>query len=827
MLVSRKWLNDFVDIPASLSDEEFGELLTLHTVEVEGFESAEQMLAHIVVGEVESVSKHPNADKLRVCDVNLGDGSAHVVCGGVNLKEGMKVAFGKIGASVRWHGEGDLVELKKTKIRGEVSEGMICAADEIGLGELFPKQHDAEIVDLTHLDARPGMPLVDALELDDTVFDVDNKSMTHRPDLWGHYGMAREVAALLHTPLKAYAPPSIKEGNELSVKVAIDVPEMCSRYMSVAIEGIHIEPSPAWMQKRLLAAGMRPINNIVDITNFVMLELGQPTHAFDFDRLKNDGKSVSIRVRQAEEGEPFTTLDGVERSLGDEMFVVDDGEKSILAGGIMGGANSDVNDKTTRIVFESANFDARTVRRMSQALGLRTDGSSRWEKSQDPNNAEIGLRRLVELTLQICPGARVASNVADVSNFYLEQGPIELSLSFLQKKIGVELSAKQVTDMLTSLGFGVEVGGKKLFGKNEEVTFSVTVPTWRATKDISIPEDLIEEVARIYGYGNIPTTMPKFAIAPAPRNALRETEVAIKKILAYECGYTEVYNYSFVSPEWLGRLGLNTGKHIELDNPLAKDRPLVRRHLLPNMLQNLEENLHRYETVNIFEHGLTYHKEKKGVFAEPVSDAHLPGQESQMIITSVSKGQEQPFYVVADALKRVFGRLHVDYKLHEGEPSKEVKTLYHPGRHAEVKIGGAVVGLVAELHPKVQQEIGIPHRVGILELNIQKIVDHATEFVAYEPLPIYPSVMRDIAFSVEKSISHGDMRKAIGEVDKTIRSVVLFDVYSGEHVKDGEKSVAYRIEYRSEKETLTAEAVEEVHNKVIAALKKKFSVEIR
>lgn len=813
MLVSTNWLKDFVSLPTSLDSEALGLSLTMHSVEIEEVTSFSDMLEHVVLGVVASIEKHPDADKLLVCEVDAGSELVPIVCGGNNLREGMKVALAKVGARVLWHGEGELVELKRTKIRGAESAGMICTSDEIGLLELFPKQSPNEVMDLEHVDAKPGTPLAEVLHLDDTVIDIDNKSMTHRPDLWGHYGMAREIAAIQKQECSEYEPAHIKEGKEVELKASVEDTKLCPRYMAVVVDGITVAPSPQWMQSRLHAAGMRPINNIVDITNYVMLELGQPTHAFDA-RLVDDYHMV---VRKASE-DTFTTLDGEERSLHDQMLMIADQSKALAVAGVMGGQDSEVKEDTTRIIFESANFDATSVRKTSQALGLRTDGSARWEKSLDPHNAELGLRRLVELTLELCPGAKVVSNVVDVSNFELSYGPIEVSLDFITQRIGAEIDVNTVTDILDRLGFCVEV---------DKQTLHVTVPSWRATKDVSIPEDIVEEVARMYGYGDIEPTLPHMSIAPPQENRLRDTLMKMKQTAAFELGFHEVHNYSFVSPELLQKLDMTPEKHIELQNPVAKDRPYVRRSLMPNLLERVEQNLHRNELVALCETGQTFIEEMSGEPLKHGSDELLPKQDTYFGAVYAVKNEETPFFAVSNLARTMLDRLHLSYTIVEGDVKGEHAHFVHPGRYAEIVMQDTVVGRIGELHPKLANQMGIEERVGMLEINVNDVVALGIEKQHYTPLSVYPSVMRDIAFTVPAHATHAEIQQIFLSCDPLLVSVELFDVYQGKGVEDGKKSMAYHLEYRSDEKTLEAAEVDAIHARVSEALQKSVGAELR
>ncbi|MBD3311611.1 MAG: phenylalanine--tRNA ligase subunit beta [Candidatus Magasanikbacteria bacterium] len=816
MYISKNWLKQYVGLPDSLTPEELALQLTMSTVEVEGVENQKQSFENIVVGKVKKTKKHPDADKLLLCTVSDGEKDYSLVCGGSNVREGILVAFAKVGSKVRWHGEGDLVELKKAKIRGEVSEGMICASTEIGLGGMFPLEDEKEILDLTDLKLKPGTQLAEALELDDVVLDIDNKSMTHRPDLWGHYGMAREVAAIHRKKLKKYKPDEIKPGKEMEIKVEVEDKELCPRYMAVALDGVKIGPSPGWLQKRLMAVGIRPINNIVDITNYIMFDLGQPMHAFDSEQITMSSERVSLFVRRAKKGEKFTTLDEKEHELTPDMLVIADDKKPVALAGIMGGENSEVNEKTKAIIFESANFNAINVRRTSTALGLRTDSSARFEKAQDPNNCKLALKKAVELTLELCPEARVVSNVADVADYHLNTGPIELDLEFVKRKIGMEIEKKKIIDILERLGFGV---------KDKKHVLKVTVPTWRATKDVSIPEDLVEEISRIYGYDNIDTELPSFPVIPPERNKLRELERKIKELLVYKFSFTESYNYSFVSPDWLKKLDFNAQKNIELENPLAKDRPLLRRSLLPNLIENLEKNLHFKDNVSMFEVGKIFDVENPGERAAKNGDELLPRQSVMLGLVFSGKNQKTPFYGVSDALVGTLETLGFHIKL--TKKSIGIDLYMHPGRQAEIFVDETSVGEIFELHPTVQKKAGIDYPTAVAEIDLSKLLEFYLEKEDYTKVPEYPSMDRDIAMIVDKSVQHVDLVEAIEGVSDLIVSVELFDVYEGKNIEAGKKSLAYHIVYQSGEKTLKAEEVDKIQAQVEKVLESGFGVEVR
>ena len=857
MKISYQWLGEHIKTESLPSPQAVAKQLTFKTVEVESVTVPGELLEHIVVGKIVSIEKHPNADKLKVCKVEIGKGklekgSLQIVCGGTNIREGMKVALGKIGAKVRWHGQGDLVELKATEIRGVKSFGMICAADEIGLGEMFAKKEEKEIIDLSKWKLGIGAPLVQALGLNDIIFDIDNKSLSNRPDLFGHYGIAREISAIFNVPLRPYNPPAIKKGKDLKLSVKVTDKRLCPRYMAVALGGITVGASPLWLQNRLRAAGLRPINNIVDITNYVMYEIGQPLHAFDFQQSaissddsvrspgqqRRDNQQSAIVVRRAKGGEKFVTLDGKERVLSKDMLMITDGEKNLAVAGVIGGAESGVNQSTTSIIFEAANFDALSVRKTAATLGLRTDSSTRFEKSLDPTQTEAALRRAVEMTLMLCPRARVISNIADASYYHLDRGPIVISEDFVSERVGALIPKKTIIKRLRSLGFRVKEKGKKI---------AVTVPTWRATKDISIAEDLVEEIVRLHGYERISARFPIFSITPPPRNSLHRLERRMKELLAYEFGYTETYNYSFESPEWLARLDEKTETHLELNNPIAKDRPLVREHMIPNLLMNVEANLHRFDRVALFEIGRVFWGKEMGEFADNKKKERLPKQPTLLGLVYAAKGEAQPYFQAAEAMKGVFDRLGVGVTFHkiassrgacpapqinpdtklENKNQKQLWCGIHPHRFAEMRINDKPIGLIGELHPELQERVGIPYRVAMVEVNLNDVVSLLTERARYQPVPKYPDVTRDVAFFIDRDIQHATIAEKIQRADPLIASAELFDVFDGKNLPAGKKSMAYHIVYRSPDRTLTAEEVNLAHGRVVARLEKEFGADIR
>ena len=820
MLISRNWIKKYIKFPDALTSAEIAEKLKLSTVEVEEVKNLAENLENIVVGKILNIANHPDADKLKICQVNVKNEILDIVCGGSNIAVGMLVAVAKNGARVKWHGEGDLITLQSTKIRGVESNGMICASEEIGLGEMFPQKGEKEILDLSKIlkDKQIGEGVDKALGLDDAVFDIDNKSMSNRPDLWGHYGMAREIGALFKKDLKDYETKKIKAGKELDVKVVVQDKKLCPRYMAVAISGIEVKESPEWLKKSLVAVGLRPINNIVDITNYILMDLGQPMHAFDARHLDTIDKTTNgktIVVRHAEDGEKFTTLDGQEYLLDNSMLVIADEEKPVALAGIMGGLNSEIGSDTATVIFESANFDAYTIRHTSNKLGLRTDASARFEKSLDPLNVKLALEKAVALTLELCPKAKVVSNVSDLSNFTISSGPIELNLDFLNRKIGQKIEVKEIIRILTSLGFGVKDKGDHLV---------VNMPSWRTTRDVSIAEDLVEEIVRIYGYDNILSQLPVFPIVPPVINELKEIEKETLDLCVKEFGFNEVYNYSFVSKKQIENLGGDITKYIELDNPLSKEKPYLRRNLILNLLENLEKNIGFEDDIKIVEIGKVFLKENPGLRTKQQGDELLPEQHTWLTGLTATKKVSEPFWEVKKIVERLANIYSVEIELLA--PTK-IKPWQHPGRTAELVLNKEVIGTVFELHPVTAKNFGIDIRVGWLEINLDKFLENLKKhkpIKKYLPISEYPEIIRDVCAVVNNRIKYFEVVLGIKKINPLIKNIELFDVYLK---KDGSKSLAFHIVYGSNQKTLTSAEVENIHQQVLTTLTTEYKLEIR
>lgn len=838
MLLSLNWLKKYVNLASSVTPEEIGAKLNASTVEVEKIKKIGESLDNIVVGKILKISLHPNADKLKLCLVDIGGEKTQIVCGGSNVEENMLVAVAKVGAKVRWHGEGELVELKPIVIRGEKSAGMICASTEIGLGEMFPLKSEKEILNLNGWKIKPGQALSRALDLDDYILEIDNKSLSHRPDLWGHYGMAREMAVLFDKQVKEYkTEKNLKGGSFLGVKnkiklsVNVENTKFCSRYMALAIEGVKVTESPQWLKQSLATIGLKSINNIVDITNYVMLDLGQPLHAFDAMSVSvadNNTTDKNIFVRLAVSGEKIKCLDGNEYELNKNDLVIADEKKALALAGVMGGIDSSIKESTGAVILESANFNASMIRSTSTRLGLRTDSAVRFEKSLDPNLCELALQKAVELIMKLCPEAKIFAKYVDKKDFVLPTGPIEIQTSDWQNKLGIKIDTKKAVNILEKLGFKIKI-------KNKDV-LSVIIPTWRASKDISVPEDILEEIARIYGFNNIPTIAPSFTTVIPPINYLQKISREVLEIMVRELGYTETQNYSFVSLEQIKNLGDDEEKYIELDNPLSKEKPFLRRQLILNLLDNALKGLEYYPELKLVEMGNVYLKEDPGPRTKGNSGDLLPKQDTWMTGVFINKKKEIPFWEVKKTLEALSEKLNLSFNLINNEDSQTItsgvelslKKWMHPGRSANIEVNGKIVGSLYELHPQTKKAFGLETDIGVLELNMNILLEAKNDNkILYKPVPIYPQMERDLAFTLSADITHKKVLEALQSIGEILERVELFDVFTGEKLGVGVKSMAYRLTFYHPERTLTTAEVDKAMYKAIKTLEENFSAKIR
>jgi phenylalanyl-tRNA synthetase beta chain len=702
-----------------------------------------------------------------------------------------------LGAKVKWHGEGEPVVMEKAEIRGVESYGMICASVELGLNNPDEGPHD--ILDLSALKPEVGAEIKDVLKKDDIIFEFDNKSLTHRPDLWGHIGIAREISAITNSkfkPLKVDV--KIPETGE-SIDVKVKDKTLCPRYCGLIFNNIKVEKSPDWLTRRLKATGHGIHNNIVDITNYVMMELGQPLHAFDKALIK-DG----IIVRPAKKNEKIKTLDSKEYNLDETMLVIADHEKPVAVAGIIGGEHSGINENTTSIILESANFNSSSVRRTSTKLGIRTDSVQRFEKGLDPLLAETAIKRAAQLILQICPEAQIAGAITDIQKFNKKPLKITLDLEKAKSKIGAEISAQEMKKILESLEFKVTEKGRKI------KTFIVEVPTFRATKDILIEDDLIEEIARIYGYDNIAPILPNLPTKLPLENTERTKKHRARELFSYGLGFDEVYNYSFYGLTDIKKSLLAESHHLKLQNYLSEEQTHMVTSLAPNILKNLQENVKNFSEIKIYEIGHTYLE--IGEF--------FPLEEKKICGAILIKGKSDKIFYEAKGCIEAFIQ---KFNLSHVAPAKGAKnTPYaHPAKSLTfIDHSGKSLATCFMLHPTVQKNYDLDkYSIAFFEINFTEALKLEETKNSYKHLPKFPSITFDISVAVDKNVEVATLESAIKNTEKDlINDVKLFDIYEGEKIAQDKKAVAFSVTLQALDRTLTDAEMAQTQSKIFTAL---------
>jgi phenylalanyl-tRNA synthetase beta chain len=799
MKISLNWLRDFVNIPKDTDPSKLAQLFTVRTAEVEGVENLSAAFENMVVGQIKEIHPHPDADKLKVTKTSVGMEDKHllqIVCGASNIYEGMYVAVALPGSKVRWHGEGEPVTLEPAKIRGVESFGMICAGDEIGIEE-----KSTGVVDLSAMKPHVGMPLAELLGKDDVILHIDNKSLTHRPDLWGHYGIAREVSAITGEPLKPLVTTVNYPSDTGALKVEVKDKKLCPRYIGVLVENVKIEPSPEHLQKRLKAIGYRPINNIVDATNYIMAEVGQPMHAFDADKIK-DG----IVVRVSRKDEEIVTLDGEKRKLPTKTLVIADSEKAVAIAGVMGGANSEVTQETTRLILESANFHPSSVRKTSVKLGLRTEAVMRFEKSLDPNLADLAMDRLCRLIQEICPSAKITGSKVDVKNFKDKNVVINLNLKKVFSKIGKDIPLEEVNTILTRLGFKIL--------NSSSTRLKVEIPSCRPVKDIEIEDDLVEEIARLHGYENIEPVIPELPIRLPLENKERKLKHYARQVLSWGLGFDEVYNYSFYGKNEIAKSLLPEELHEKMENSLSEDQTHLRVSLVPNMLKVVAHNLKSFDSFKIYEIGRTY---------EDLQE-YFPKEEKKICAVIVKSGSgkqsAEAFYEAKGALEKFLASMRTPpCEMRKGE---SLCTFAHPAKYAGyfLKSDGREVARLFELHPLVLKNFGLEKvAVAAFEVNFSLLASLNPIEQKYRPLPRFPGIEIDVSVMVDKKSEIGGLQKIIAQSNKSlVKDVRLFDSYEGPNLPEGKISFAFKVMLRSDERTLTDAEMKTVQQKIFDGL---------
>ncbi|WP_428909329.1 phenylalanine--tRNA ligase subunit beta [Niallia sp. Krafla_26] len=803
MFVSYKWLQEYVDL-SGISAAELADKITLSGIEVEGVEKKSEGLKGVVIGHVLECEQHPNADKLNKCLVDIGlEEPVQIICGAPNVGKGQKVAVATVGAVLPGN-----FKIKKAKLRGEQSNGMICSLQELGIeSKLVAKEYSTGIFNFPQ-DAKVGEDALEVLGLDDEILEL---SLTpNRADAMSMLGVAYEVAAILGREVKwpeiSASGSSEKASDYISVKV--DAPEDNPLYIAKVVKDVKIGPSPLWMQTRLMNAGIRPHNNVVDITNYILLEYGQPLHAFDYDRLD----SKELVIRRAKDAEKITTLDGTERTLSSDHLVITNGKEPVAMAGVMGGANSEVVESTTTVVIEAAYFKGAIVRKASKEHGLRSESSSRFEKGVDPERTRLAGERAAELMATYAGGTILEGSV-EFDDLKMEPAVVSITLDKINTAIGANISSQEVVDIFNALQFDVKVEGD---------TFIVTVPTRRG--DITIEADLVEEVARLYGYDNIPSTLPVGTPTVGALTDYQQKRRVVRRTLE-GAGLYQATTYSLTSPEKAAQFTREKRDSITLAMPMSEERSELRLSIIPQLLEVVKyNNARQMDSVALYEIGSVFFKEADHVL--PDEKEYVAGAITGLWEANLWQGEKKPvdFYVAKGIIEAVFESLGV---LDGVEYRKATIPNMHPGRTAEVLLNGDVIGFVGQVHPSTQKAYDVKETY-VFELSFKSLAEATVAPIAYQTIPRYPSITRDIALVVEKDIAAGQLQQIIVEAGgDLLKEVHLFDLYEGEHMEEGKKSLAFSLKYFDPERTLVEEDVSKAHDKVLEAVKEKAGAVLR
>jgi len=815
MKFTRNWLQNYVDI-AGLSTEKLADHLTMLGLEVDSVEPLFPDLSQLKTGYVTIAEKHPDADKLTVCQVQIGNETHQIVCGAPNVRQGLAVVVALPGTVL----PGDF-KIKASKIRGVASGGMICSEKELGLSN----DHNG-IMELPE-GTEHGQPFLTAMGLDDIFIEVD--LTPNRPDCTSVIGIAREIGGVTGTQIHLPLDNAAITSTSTDFDVEIENPELCPRYSARLIQNVTIAPSPWWLRRQLLSVGLRPINNVVDITNFVMLEYGQPLHAFDFNTLA--GAKIVVRTPRKNEA-TFTTLDNSERKLDDDMLLICDGEKPVALAGIMGGLNSEVTDSTTSILLESACFNPVSIRKTARRVNLSTDASYRFERGVDPNVTINALNRATELICEL-GGGSAENNGVDRNPGKKPLAVFDLRVAKTNDLIGITLQADEIARLLSGIGFLCSIESANLI--------KVTAPSFRV--DIEREADLIEEVARLYGYDNIPTTLPTVNLSYPEQDTRRKRRLGLAEKLC-EFGFTEAINYSFIGEKHCAMLGLSETDprctSVKLLNPLSEDQAVLRTMLLPGLLENVRRNINFQKTsIKLFEIGKVF---------TPLATEKLPQETMHIagVLSGKRYGDSSPFhfsqslvdiYDAKGAVEFISEVLGISIQaISDREASlsftiptdKELEPFIAKGYALLLKSGDNMVGSLGKIKSDILKQFAIKNEVYYFNLDFDALCMVQTESVNFTALPVFPSVKRDIALVVADNVSAGELLSAVrNSPEKLIESCEIFDVFKGDKIPQGQKSIALTITYRSQTKTLTEKNVEKSHSKIVRLLTDQFGGSFR
>ena len=805
MKVSLNLIRKYIDLPENLTDKQIAYDMTLRTVEVEDVVDMAARYHDIVVGKILEVKKHPNADKLRICITDIGEGEpVQIVCGGSNLYDGEYVVVSKPGAEVVWHGEGEPVKVEKTKMRGEVSCGMICAASEVYLHEFFPNEGETEIIDLKGIDCKPGDNVADLFDLNDTILEIDNKSLSNRPDLWGHYGIARELATIYNVPLKELSTYEIDK-NLPKYNVEIKEPNKCYRYVGIEIDGIYEKESPMWMQSILSKTGQRPINAIVDITNYVMIAVGQPMHAFD----KTHVNGEKIIVRNAKKGEKLLLLDDNTIELTEDDLVICDESDAMALAGIRGGKKDSILPDTTGIVLEVATFDAVNIRKTGRRFTEKTDASMRYEKGLDTQRVDQGVNLALQLIKEIFPDSKIVK-YTDNCVQETEKNNIKVTDEFLDTRLGKKIAKEKKDQILTSLGY--EFTYKK-------GVYDITVPTWRSTGDVSIKDDILGDLARIISYDSFEVKPIDLTVTHAIKQNNILLDKRIREYLSLRCGFYEIYTHPWIDEKYISAAKIDTSNALRLATPPAPELASLRTSLVPGMLEVIAKNLRYYDEFKLYEGNQVY---RKGDYRPSSDDEILPIQEKYLTGCIVGKNAKDIFYEAKGVIEQMARYCHMDSLSLE---QREKPTWADVNVYLNIIKDDEIIGSLGLLSIQTMNESKIKRtNVAIFEMNMDKLVSLTSRDNKYDHLPELPLVEKDLSIIVDENIKWQTINDCIKPLVKELEFV---DEYRGNQIPNGKKSITLKVRFINEGTTMTSEEINNLMNGIIKALNKKCGADLR
>ena len=805
MRVSLNLIRKYIDLPKDITDEKIAYDMTLRTVEVDEVENMAEKFHDIVVGKILEVKEHPNADKLRICIVDVGEEEPiQIVCGGSNLYVGEYVVVSKPGAEVVWHGQGEPVKITKTKMRGELSYGMICASTEVYLSDFFPNESEEEIVDLKGFDCKPGDSVADLFGMNDTVLEIDNKSLSNRPDLWGHYGVARELSAIYDVPLKKLDVYDLDK-NLPKYDVEIKDTNKCNRYIAVEIDGIEEKPAPLWMQTLLSKVGQRPINAIVDITNYVMMAVGQPLHAFD----KTHVSGEKIIVRNAKENEELLLLDNNSIKLTPEDLVICDENDAMALAGIRGGKKDSILPDTKGVVLEVANFSADAIRNTGKRFAEKTDASMRYEKGLDTQRVDEGLNLALKLIKEIFPESKIIKYV-DIYPNETKKNKIKVSEKFLDTRLGKKIPQEKINQILTALGYEV------LYKDGE---YDVVVPTWRSTGDVTIKDDVMGDIARILSFDSFEAK----PISITFEHSVKQNDVLLKRrlkeYLAYRCGFYEILTYPWIDEKYMKAVGTVMDNCLKLTTPPAPELAYLRNSLIPGMLEAVSKNLRYYDEFKLFDCEEVY---EKGDYRPSSEDEILPIQKHYLTGAIVGKNAKEIFYEAKGVIENMARYCHME---EIGLEKTEKPAWADINAYLNITKNGEIIGTLGLVSMQTMINTKIKRtNVAIFELNVDKLKAYASRTNEYERLPELPLVEKDLSITVNEEITWEQIEQSI---KSKVKEIEFVDEYRGDQIPEGKKSITLKVKILNEGSTMTSEQINERMNSILKTLDKRCGAKLR